>query len=263
MWAAAEGHTEVVGMLLEAGANPNVRAHVTALEKREHADHPTGGFTPLMFAARNGHEATVRALIKGGADPNITNGDGATAMNIAIVNDRFDLARTLLDLGADPNDGSLYFAVDMHDATTDMRARDGSRLRADHPNTLNALDLVELLLDKGADANKTGGRPAALHVALLRRLRQRVGLLPRRHRLRRRSVEADDRQGRADRVGARGVQGRDRRARDAAPMRTSARRRSWWRWPVAAAPAWRVDPGSRVWVCRPSGNSPIASRWRR
>jgi hypothetical protein len=52
---------------------------------------------------------------------------------IAIVNDRFDLAKTLLDLGADPNDGSLYFAVDMHDATHDMRARDGSRLRADPP----------------------------------------------------------------------------------------------------------------------------------
>ena len=157
-------------MLLEAGANPNVRAHVTALDKREHADHPTGGFTPLMFAARNGHEAAIRALIKGGADLNITNGDGATAMNIAIVNDRFDLAKTLLDLGADPNDGSLYYAVDMHDATTDMRARDGSRLRADHPNRLDALDLVKLLLDKGADANKTGGRPVALHVALLRRL---------------------------------------------------------------------------------------------
>ena len=155
MWAAAEGHAEVVGMLLEAGANPNVRAHVTALDKREHADHPTGGFTPLMFAARNGHEAAIRALVKGGADLSITNGDGATAMTIAIVNDRFDLAKTLLDLGADPNDGSLYFAVDMHDATTDMRARDGSRLRADHPNTLNALDLVKLLLDKGADANKT------------------------------------------------------------------------------------------------------------
>jgi hypothetical protein len=47
----------------------------------------------------------------------------------------------------------LYFAVDMHDATTDMRARDGSRLRADHPNTLTALDLVTLLLDRGADPN--------------------------------------------------------------------------------------------------------------
>src|SRR6185369_156951 len=83
-----------------------------------------------------------------------TNGDGATATVIAIVNDRFDLAKTLLDLGADPNDGSLYFAVDMHDATSDMRARDGSRLRADHPNTLTSLDLVRLLLDRGADPNR-------------------------------------------------------------------------------------------------------------
>ena len=42
----------------------------------------------------------------------------------------------------------------MHDATTDMRAHDGSRLRADHPNKLTALDLVKLLLDRGADPNK-------------------------------------------------------------------------------------------------------------
>src|SRR5206468_5770409 len=77
-----------------------------------------------------------------------------TAMIVAIVNDRFDLASQLLDLGADANDGSLYFAVDMHDATTDMRARDGSRLRANHPNKSTALDLVKLLLDRGADPNK-------------------------------------------------------------------------------------------------------------
>jgi ankyrin repeat protein len=48
----------------------------------------------------------------------------------------------------------LYFAVDMHDATTDMRARDGSRLRADHRNTLTSLDLIKVLLDRGADPNK-------------------------------------------------------------------------------------------------------------
>jgi hypothetical protein len=42
----------------------------------------------------------------------------------------------------------------MHDATTDMRAREGSRLRTDHPNRLSALDLVETLLERGADPNK-------------------------------------------------------------------------------------------------------------
>src|SRR5581483_1770208 len=102
----------------------------------------------------NGHEEVAKALIQGGADPKLTNADGATATVIAIVNDRFDLAKELLDLGADPNDGSLYFAVDMHDATTDMRAHDGSRLQPTHPNHLTALGLVKVLLDLKADVNK-------------------------------------------------------------------------------------------------------------
>jgi ankyrin repeat protein len=155
MWAAADGHVDVVQALLDARADPNRKAAVTGLEERRHADHPTGGFTALMFAVRNGHENVARALVKGGADMKLTNGDGVTATIIAIVNDRFDLAKTLVDLGADPNDGALYFAVDMHDATTDMRMHDGSRLRADHPNQLTALDLVKLLLDRGADPNKS------------------------------------------------------------------------------------------------------------
>jgi ankyrin repeat protein len=154
MWAATEGHLDVVKALLEAKADPNVKAAVTTLTERKHADHPTGGFTALMYAARNGHADVINALIAGGADPKLTNGDGATATIVAIVNDRFDLAKTLIDLGADANDGSLYFAVDMHDATTDMRAKDGSRLRADFPNKLSSLDLIKVLLDKGADPNK-------------------------------------------------------------------------------------------------------------
>jgi len=154
MWASEEGQVDVVNALLAAGANPNAKAHVSELTTRKNADHATGGFTALMFAVRNGHENVVRALAKGEADLKATNGDGVTATAIAIENDRFDLARTLLDLGADPNDGALFFAVAMHDATTDMRAHDGSRLRAEHPNQLTALDLVKLLLERGADPNK-------------------------------------------------------------------------------------------------------------
>jgi ankyrin repeat protein len=154
MWSAAEGHRDVVGLLLEAGADPNHQAHVTSLTERYNADHPTGGFTALMLAARNGDAETVRRLVAGGADINRRNGDGASAAMIAIYNDRFDLAATLLELGSDANDGSLYVATEMRDATTDQFAFDGSRRRPDHPNTRTALDLMRLLLERGADPNE-------------------------------------------------------------------------------------------------------------
>ncbi|MEQ1757646.1 MAG: ankyrin repeat domain-containing protein [Vicinamibacterales bacterium] len=154
MWAAGEGHAEVVSALLEAGAKPNLQARKTALTVRSHADHPSGGFTALMWAARNGHEDTVRTLAKAGADLNAKNGDNASATIIAIANDRLDMANLLLDLGADPNDGALYFAVDQHDGTTDMRAKDGGLLRWDHPNKVTTMDLIKRLLAMGADPNK-------------------------------------------------------------------------------------------------------------
>ena len=154
MWASAEGQLDVVKTLLAAGADPNLKAHVSTITTRSHADHPSGGFTALMFAVRNGHEDVAKALIDGGADLKLTNADGASAAIVAIVNDRFDLAKELIDRGSDPNDGSLFFAVDMHDATTDMRAHDGSRLQPSHPNKMTALSLVKALLDLKADVNK-------------------------------------------------------------------------------------------------------------
>jgi uncharacterized protein len=153
MWAAAEGHAAVVDALLKAGADPSLQARVNALKDRKNADYPSGGFTALMWAARNGHADIARRLVEAGADLATRNGDGATALMITIVNDRFDLAATLVELGADVNDGSLYHAVEMRDATTDWYAHDGSKLRNNFANERTALDLIALLLDKGADPN--------------------------------------------------------------------------------------------------------------
>ena len=165
-----------------------------------------------MFAVRNGHEDVARALIAGGADLKLTNADGATATIIAIVNDRFDLAKELLDLGADPNDGALFFAVDMHDATTDMRAHDGSRLQPNHPNKLTALSLVKALLDLERGREQAVRRRVTLDHTVLRRADQQLAVLPRRHGGRRRGPEADAGQRREDRVepGRGQAQGRQR-----------------------------------------------------
>jgi ankyrin repeat protein len=155
MWAVAEGHLPVVDALLAAGADPNRRARVSELTKRSmRADFPSGGLSALMWAARNGNEAIVRRLVAGGADVNLENGDGSTALMLAIVNDRYDMAATLLELGAKANAGALFYAIEMRDAPTDWRARDGSRLRADHPNRITGLELIEKLLVAGADPNE-------------------------------------------------------------------------------------------------------------
>jgi ankyrin repeat protein len=155
MWAAADGHNDVVVALLDAGADPDMQARVSELSDRStRTDFPTGGFTAAMWAAREGHEDVLRELANAGADLSLLNGDNASAMSIAIVNDRFDLAARMIDMGAPPDASALYRAVEMRDATTDWLAKDGSRWRADYDNELDALGLVRVLLEAGGDPNE-------------------------------------------------------------------------------------------------------------
>src|SRR4029077_18507369 len=56
MWAAAEGHVDVIRALLAHGADMHARSN--------------GGFTPLLFAVREGKIAAVKTFLEAGADLN-------------------------------------------------------------------------------------------------------------------------------------------------------------------------------------------------
>ena len=67
--AVAGGHDEVVQMLLQYGADPNVREG--------------NGYSPLHAAAQNGDQEMIRILLYGGADLFLEGTDGKTALDVA------------------------------------------------------------------------------------------------------------------------------------------------------------------------------------
>jgi ankyrin repeat protein len=157
MWAVEENHPEAVTLLIKGGADPNVHSLLTKFPKkvRGQTTLPVGSLTALMFGARQGALEATRALVDAGADLNQTDPDGTTALVLAIINSHFDVAGVLLDRGADPNIldsagmGALYAAVDMHTLSF-MHGRPLQK----SSDRLNAVDVVQLLLDHKASPNQ-------------------------------------------------------------------------------------------------------------
>jgi ankyrin repeat protein len=190
MWAAAENHADVVRLLVAAGAAIDARSTILAAPVLEfprsggpNSPFPRGGWTALMFAAREGALDAARALAELGANLNLTalpqtdvplkpdeienagNGIGTTALVFAIINSHYDLAAMLLDTGADPNVAdvagmaALYAAVDMNSLQW-VQGRPAPILT----DRLDAIDVVRLLLRKGADPNaRLKTRPLKRH----------------------------------------------------------------------------------------------------
>jgi putative CocE/NonD family hydrolase len=119
---------------------------------------------PLHQAATEGNIEQVKLLISQGIDINIQDAEGNTPLCRAIQAGKLEASQTLIDAGADVNAGlwpPLYYAVDVNDISTakNLIAR-GANVNPPQfwtplqqaPLT-SSVEMVELLIDKGADLN--------------------------------------------------------------------------------------------------------------
>ena len=139
----------------QPGRGPDV-AGVTRGYRYNELIGAQGGLTALHFAARQGSVAAARALVEGGADVNlISPGDQASPLLVALINGHFDLAVFLLDKGAKPDLLSdagvspLYAVLNVQWAPIAAYPQPRSHLQ----QSRDYLDVMKLLLDKGADPN--------------------------------------------------------------------------------------------------------------
>jgi uncharacterized protein len=121
-WAAYRDDAEMARLLIQSGANPNVKTRL-------------GDVTPLQLAATNGSTAIVELLLKAGAAVNAANGNGTTPLMFAAAAGRIDAIRILLDSGADVNSRDAN-----HGQTAAMFAA-----------ALNRAGAIRLLASRGAD----------------------------------------------------------------------------------------------------------------
>jgi uncharacterized protein len=115
-----------------------------------------GGFSALHLAVRQGADEVVKELLAAGADINEpSGGDHSTPLLMAAINGHWDLARYLLEQGADPNIASdagatpLYGVINLQWAPRAFYPQPRAHLNQE----VEYLDIMEALLKAGADPN--------------------------------------------------------------------------------------------------------------
>jgi len=107
-----------------------------------------------MYGARDGSLNAVRALVAKGANLNALSADKSTALLLASINGRFDVAKYLVESGADVNlasvDGAapLYGVIHVQWSRESFHPQPSTKLER-----TSYLELIRLMLEKGADPN--------------------------------------------------------------------------------------------------------------
>jgi len=138
------------------GFNPNAKPGIDRQYNYTELVGFWGGMSAIHFAAREGQLAAVKALVEAHADKNqLTVGDNSSPMLVATINGHFDVAKYLVDQGANPNLAEhngvtpLYAALNVQWAAKALYPQP----RAQEQQQLSYLDFMKALLDKGADPN--------------------------------------------------------------------------------------------------------------
>jgi ankyrin repeat protein len=160
MWAAARRHPEMVELLAAKGADVNARSLIRDFQRVATAESRAkfldrGGFTPLLYAARENCRECVEVLLKHKVDVDLPDPSGMSPMVIAMMNGNWDIAKRLIEAGADVNEWDSFGQAPLHVAIGNIRSRgNGNPLDQDRPNKATGREVIQLLVERGANPNQ-------------------------------------------------------------------------------------------------------------
>jgi ankyrin repeat protein len=160
--AARQRYSDLVKLLLDLKADPNVR--------------DGDNMTPLLEAVMRNDVPSLQLLLAHGADKSVLGPEGVDALGLAIEERDYDVAKALIDAGANVNvpvgDQRL---TPLMIAVAEKAPPEGTIFV---PSSTRPIDIAKILIQRGADVNatdKTG--MTALMVAASHNDASMVGLL--------------------------------------------------------------------------------------
>jgi ankyrin repeat protein len=139
VYASCSGHTDIVKLLIEAGADVNKK------DKRNR-------YTVLMVTSSAGQKEVAKLLIEAGANVNAQDDGGNTALLDATWRGETEIVKLLIEEGADVNAKIQVDAVGRTNKGGDVEIlRDITALMI--ASDLGHTEIVKLLIEAGADVN--------------------------------------------------------------------------------------------------------------